>query len=337
MSIALGRGVNISHWLSQSDARGEQRRTWFTADDVRRIAAWGFDHIRLPVDEEQLWDEQGRREQEAFDLLAAGLDWAEAAGLRVVVDLHILRSHHFNQPTQPRLYTDAKELSRFCDLWRDLAAFLAERREDHVAFELLNEPVARDPADWNRVAAAALAAVRQVQPTRPAVLGSNRFQSCDTFADLVVPDDPNLILSCHYYDPVLITHHQASWSPVGVYDGQVAYPGKIVSDAAMAAIGDPAVRSAVERSNDVWDRRRTWVQLKKPMAVAKRTGLPLYCGEFGCIHRLPQALRIAWYTDVVAVFHELGIGYANWDYRGEFGLLTDHGQDTAILSILLGR
>jgi endoglucanase len=48
----IRRGTNISHWLSQSRARGAERRAWFTEDDVQRIAGWGFDHIRLPIDEE---------------------------------------------------------------------------------------------------------------------------------------------------------------------------------------------------------------------------------------------------------------------------------------------
>jgi len=39
MSLQLRRGTNISHWLSQSARRGQERRRFFTRDDVRRIAA----------------------------------------------------------------------------------------------------------------------------------------------------------------------------------------------------------------------------------------------------------------------------------------------------------
>src|SRR5690554_6931903 len=55
----IKRGTNVAHWLSQSNRRGIDRDTFFTAGDVERIAAFGFDHIRLPVDEEQLWKENG--------------------------------------------------------------------------------------------------------------------------------------------------------------------------------------------------------------------------------------------------------------------------------------
>ena len=46
------RGTNISHWLSQSRNRGDQRRTWFTREDVAFLAGLGFDHLRIPIDEE---------------------------------------------------------------------------------------------------------------------------------------------------------------------------------------------------------------------------------------------------------------------------------------------
>lgn len=49
------RGTNIAHWLSQSDARGTERDQFFTKTDVDSIAAMGFDHVRLPIDEEQMW------------------------------------------------------------------------------------------------------------------------------------------------------------------------------------------------------------------------------------------------------------------------------------------
>lgn len=99
----LQRGTNISHWLSQSTRRGADRRGGFTHTDVRRLADLGFDHLRLPVDEEQMWDERGNREPEAWELMASFLDWCHADGLRVVVDLHILRaSRSGTATTMPR-------------------------------------------------------------------------------------------------------------------------------------------------------------------------------------------------------------------------------------------
>ncbi|MHC4745195.1 MAG: glycoside hydrolase family 5 protein, partial [Planctomycetota bacterium] len=152
----IRRGVNISHWLSQSSRRGEGRRRRFTERDVKFIASCGFDHIRLPVDEEQLWDEAGNKEKEAFELLHNAINWAKGSKLRVVVDLHILRSHHFNAKEKP-LWTDPKAQEKFLQLWRDLSDELKKYPLGLVAYELMNEPVADDTDDWNKLVAKAIA------------------------------------------------------------------------------------------------------------------------------------------------------------------------------------
>ena len=76
--------------------RGQDRQAYFTKKDVAYIAGLGYDHIRLPIDEEQMWDESGKKENEAFTLLNNAIKWSDGQHLKVVVDLHILRSHHFN-------------------------------------------------------------------------------------------------------------------------------------------------------------------------------------------------------------------------------------------------
>lgn len=100
-SFVIKRGTNISHWLSQSEARGEKRRNYFTKKDVQYLASRGFDHLRIPIDEMQLWLENGQQDQEGFSLLQQALDWCREYNLKAVVDLHILRSHHFNEKEKP--------------------------------------------------------------------------------------------------------------------------------------------------------------------------------------------------------------------------------------------
>lgn len=99
--IEIFRGTNLAHWLSQSQLRGQEREQFMTKDDIGAIAAMGFDHVRLPIDEEQMWDENGNRHADAFQLMENCIDWCAENGLRVIVDLHILRSHHFNAEEKP--------------------------------------------------------------------------------------------------------------------------------------------------------------------------------------------------------------------------------------------
>ena len=337
MSFTIQRGTNISHWLSQSPQRGAERRAFFVQQDVRRIAEMGLDHVRLPIDEEQMWDEQGLPDTEAFELLDVALDWCEVAGLRVVVDLHLLRTHHFLDTDNPPLFADPREEGRFAGLWQQISEHLRRRSTDQVAYELLNEAVARDPEDWNRVAMAAFSTIRGLEPERTIVLGSNWYNQHHTFSKLRVPDDSHCILTFHYYLPMFITHYTAQWWAIGgTYQGPIHYPGKPIAEEDLAGMDADFLRHMGE-----WNRRYgrdvMAADLEQPLAVRARTGLPLYCGEFGCYERTPDPLRLAWFRDILAVFEEHDIAWANWDYKGAFGIVTRDGRPTAIAPVLTSR
>lgn len=341
MPFAIKRGTNISHWLSQSRHRGAKRRSYFTRVDVLRLAEMGggrLDHLRIPIDEEQMWDEDGNLESQAFDLLDAAIDWCAEAGLRVIVDLHLLRSHHFLATEDPPLFADPAEEDRFANLWLQLSERLDRWPTDHVAYELLNEAVARDPEDWNRVAMTAYSAIRGREPERMIVVGSNWFNQHQTFLKLRVPEDDDTILTFHYYLPMFVTHYTASWWAVGgAYRGPIHYPGAPIAEEDLRKL-DPDLRRAIEEGN--WNRpfglEAMIEDLAQPLAVRERTGLPLYCGEFGCYDRTPDALRVAWYRDILSVFEEYDIAWANWDYKGAFGIVSNTGDKTAIADVLFG-
>jgi endoglucanase len=330
------RGVNLSHWLSQSGKRGEDRRAWIQERDLEFIASIGYDHVRLPVDEEQLWNEAGEKEAEAFQLLHDGIGWAQQHGLRVIVDLHILRSHHFNAQERP-LWTDPKAQEAFLRLWRDLSAELCQYPVDQVAYELMNEPVADNPEDWNRLVAKGIATVREKEPQRVIVVGSNKWQSISTMEDLKVPaDDKNILLSFHFYEPFLITHHQASWTHVAKYKGPVHYPGLLVKPEDKKDLPEDVQR--IVRNAGVENRGTLEQRILKAVAVAKQHDLPVYCGEWGCIIAAPRPVRLAWYRDMVSILEEHNIGWANWDYKGGFGIRArnDAEPDTELIQILTG-
>ena len=336
-TFAIRGGTNISHWLSQSDTRGERRQRYFTEKDVEFIASLGFDHIRLPVDEEQLWDEAGNKEAEAFTLLHSAIDWCQKKNLRVIVDLHILRSHHFNEAVKP-LWTDPKAQEKFFSLWRDLSAELKKYPVSLVAYELMNEPVADDAELWNKLVEVLVRQIRRDEPHRKIVIGSNKWQSVDTFDQLrIPPGDRDIILSFHFYTPMLITHHMASWTDVGKYKGPVNYPGLLVDPNEIAKL-DPEVARIVKGNNGVYNRERLESLLAKPLALAKKLDLPLYCGEWGALSTIPPETRMQWYRDMRTNLEKHNIAWANWDYRGGFGFVGRGNQpDQEFIKVLVGQ
>jgi endoglucanase len=320
------RGTNIAHWLSQSERRGEERANFITQKDIAFIDSAGFDHIRLPIDEVQMWDEQGNREAEAFQLLKNSLDWCKEAGLRVIVDLHILRSHYFNAEEKP-LWTIPAEQDKLIALWKDLSSFMKDYPNGMVAYEFMNEPVADDAEQWNILLARVADSIRQWEPERVMVIGSNRWQSANTFDELKVPaNDPNIILSFHFYEPFFLSHYQASWTELKDFTGEVNYPGQIV------------LNSEKPEHKEVYNREKLVEMMRKPLRLADSLKLPLYCGEFGIIDKSPRGPMVAWYTDMVSIFDQYNVGYANWNYKaGSFGIVDkDLKPDREIITILTG-
>jgi endoglucanase len=336
--FSLGRGVNVSHWLSQSQLRGAARERYVTEEDFRRIAELGFDHVRLPFDEEQLWDEHGARQEDAFALLHRAIQWSLAHGLKVVADLHVLRAHHFNRPDSRRLWEDPAAQAQFLESWQQLSAELGQYPVQHLAYEPLNEAVADDPDEWNRLINRVIAELRRLEPERAIVMGSNRWQQVFTFAELQLPEnDPNIILSFHYYSPFVLTHYRASWTDIRDYAGPVHYPGRTV--AAQDLEGLPvSLRDSLAVHHDDWSAELMERQILLAVAVARQHGLPLYCGEFGAFPSTPLNLRQHWYRDLAGIFQKHGIAWAHWNWKNDFPLVSADGvPDRALLDSLLGQ
>jgi endoglucanase len=323
----IERGTNIAHWLSQSNRRGEERAEFFTRKDIAFIDSIGFDHIRLPIDEVQMWDENENRNDSAFHLLNECLTWCSEAGLRVVLDLHILRSHYFNAEDKP-LWTKPEEQDKFIRLWKDLSKAVGHWPNGMLAYEFMNEPVADDAEQWNVLLARVADSIRSWEPKRVMVIGSNRWQSANTFDQLRVPsNDPNIVLSFHFYEPFYLTHYQASWTRLKDFEGHVNYPGQIVLD------------GSLPDEQRIYNIDTLEKMMQKPIHLADSLSLPLYCGEFGVINKAPIDAKLAWYRDIVAIFEKNDIAYANWNYKaGSFGIVDkDLKPDEPMIDILVGN
>ena len=325
--FVIKRGTNIAHWLSQSDRRGEERAGFFTQKDIEFIDSAGFDHIRLPIDEVQMWDDNGKRHEDAFVLLEQCLRWCDNAGLRVVLDLHILRSHHFNEGEKP-LWTEPAEQDKFIELWKDLSEAVGHWPSGMLAYEFMNEPVADDPQQWNDLLSRVADSIRNWEPERVLVIGSNRWQSASTFDQLKIPaNDPNIILSFHFYEPFHLTHTGASWTRLRDFRGEVNYPGQIVVN---------GTNAEEQRIYNIDTLER---MMQKPLFLADSLNLKLYCGEFGVIEQAPRGPKLAWYRDMVSLFERHGVAYANWNFKaGAFGIVDQNLQpDEDLVEILTGR
>ena len=324
-NFRIKRGTNLSHWLSQSEARGEMRRLHIQEDDFERLEQLGFDFVRIPIDEVQFWDEQGNKLQEAWDLLTNALDLARKHNLRAIVDLHIIRSHYFNAANEGgadanTLFTSEEAQQGLINLWYQLSDAFKEYDNDWVAYEFMNEPVAEEHEQWNQLVAKVHKALREREPQRTLVVGSNRWQGYETMKYLKVPEgDKNIILSFHYYNPMLLTHYGAPWTPVGQYKGKVSYPGKLITQEDYDAAPDSVKPHIEQYLTQEWNIDKIRADFKDAIDVAAKYGLQLFCGEWGVYEPVDRELAYKWTKDMLAVFDEFNIAWTTWCYDADFG------------------
>lgn len=345
----IKRGVNLSHWLSQ-DFGWAPKYTYINENDIRFIDSIGYDHVRIPIDEQEMWDEKGNPVQEAFDNLTNCLNWCKKYNLRAIVDLHIIRSHHFNASKEGgsnTLWDDADAQNNFVHLWLKLSEVLHEYPNDMVAYELLNEVVAPEHNDWNVLLNKAITAIRKKEPERVLIIGPNMWQIAPNLQYLELPEnDKNLILSFHIYSPVAFTHYLADWTFARDYKGPVHYPGQIITDEDYRKHVDTtniALVNEIADAREYYNKQRLIEVFKSGIEFAKSKDLQLYCGEFGCLATVERKDRLQYYSDIISAFEENNIAWCNWEYKGDFGIyhfdrekMISLSPDFEFINILLG-
>lgn len=342
MATAFQAGVNLGGWLSQYRSPDPEHFGGFIRQaDIARIAAWGMDHVRLPVDYPILEDDArpGVYKEGGWHYIDSCLEWCETVGLGVVLDLHRAPGYSFATLDRNTLWTDPTAQDRFVALWEAIARRYRSIR-DALWFELLNEVVDETSERWNRLAHRAIAAIRAIDPDRDIVYGGNHYNAVEELPALqVLPDDPRIVYTFHFYKPHLFTHQGASWSRVALaYGRAVTYPGRLPDlDAFRAAHPEFA---GVDRDVSGWVDREYITTALAPAQAFRALERRLYCGEYGVIDRADPDSRRRWHADVVAALGELQIGRAVWSYKAmNFGLVATDGTvaDPALIPIVSRR
>lgn len=297
----LGRGVNV---LSTDGMFRPGEVSLFSAATFDRLRAYGFDHVRIDALPFARLDPTGRLDERWIATLRRVVDEALAAGLSVVVDVHEFLFCQ-REPRACEVKLDA--------VWSTLALRLSDY-DDRVAFEILNEPGgAMDAAAWNRIFARQLAVVRRLNPTRPVVVGVAGGGHFSALSQLKLPpEDRNLLVAVHYYEPFRFTHQGAPW----------------------AKLGD---RVGVDWGSwdDVARLERDFTAIEEWAKAQKRE---IYLGEFGVYERAEPRPRFCWLHRVARAAEARGWSWAYWQLTSDFTLLdesTGRWNDWLVAALML--
>lgn len=323
------KGINLGGWLSQGSLDPEHLEHFIQESDIAAIAAWGADHIRLPLDYENIEYEDGTVKEAGFSYIDRCIAWCRKYGLRLVLDLHKTYGYIFDDPEYSKdFFYDRMLQRRFLSTWEHIITRYA-KDSDMIMFELLNEVVPFHVADeWNALAEEAVALIRRFAPTAKILYGGVGYNAVTSVKKLLPPADENIVYNFHCYEPLLFTHQTAHWVAGMPADFHIGYPAdfdeymtrsRSIAGAMTGALADPALHLTGLGKPFFEELFRDAIE------AAERLNVPLYCGEYGVIDQAPPADTVRWFSDINAVFRKYGIGRAVWTYKEkDFGIIGAH-------------
>ena len=322
------RGIGIGGWLTNYKRMAqipkekqmdvtigdlEHFASYITEEDVRNIASFGVDHIRLAFDQLALekFEEPYAYREEVWEHIDRFLEWAGKYRLNVILNLHHAFGCYCDCGMDKPLLDTPEYCERFVKLW----VRFEERyhsRGGEILFELMNEVTSSDSSKWISLYKETVAAIRALNPTRLIMVGSAAWNSVGKLCELEVLDDPNVVYTFHFYGPGEFTHQRGVLTANHYYNRVMAYPSDIepYRDFTRVMYGY-AGYSGYDRMDKKW----IYDQLAPAKAfIEEHPDAILTCGEFGTIRHIKTEHRENWFRDVISFCDENEIPITIWNY-----------------------
>lgn len=268
------------------------RDTFIQEDDIKIIANWGANCIRVPFNYRliEFEDRPYSFNEDGLCYLDKVVGWCEKYGLYCILDMHAAPgaqndAWHSDSYGKAELFTSETNRDRFLRLW----FFLADRyreRPNIAGYDVLNEPVV-GVLEENQVRdlyEKVTAEIRSTDKKHIIFLEGNFWAQRLEF--LGAPKDKNTAYSIHLYAPINFTHN----FEIGVH-----YPCK--------AYGV------------TWNKNRFDLMAKEYHNFAEKANVPLYLGEFGVNARDGNYGEDEWVRDVLEACKKYDISWTYWTYK----------------------
>ena len=319
------KGFNLTDFNTSNPSAN---RRYTTEEHLKWMSDWGFDFIRLPISypyylkfdrsKKITPEEVYQVDDSAMDRIDGLVQLAHKYNLHVCLNLHRAPGYCINAGFyEPyNLWKDQEAQKAFNYHWNLWARRYKNLSSKKISFDLLNEPCMREDMNdqhsksspipgalYKEVAKNATEAIRKENKNHLVIADGNNVGNAPTpeLADL------NIAQSCRGYYPHAISHYKAPWAnkdpehlPVPVYPGQVG---------------------------DQYLNRELLEKYYQPWIDMKNKGVGVHCGECGCWNKTPHQVFLSWFEDVLDILSSNQIGYALWEFIGDFGILNSGRAD----------
>ena len=316
----LRHGINASEWFAQSHDYSPQRlRSYTTLDDIAKMHAMGFDHVRLSIDPAIFQCDGPWNHCERVQVLDEVIAKALSQDLAVIIDIHPSDDY------KRQLATSDSAVDKFTLLWSQIAGYYAKQSTEMVFFEILNEPEV-GVYRWAGIQQSVVSVIRRAAPQHTIIVTCGEYSNPDDLARMPQVADDNYIVNFHYYSPHIFTHQGASWGEgYWVNLRQVPFPGtsQLVAVAIAKQTDDFARWKLTQYGLEHWDVEHIAGEIRFAAEWAKSRHVPLTCNEFGVYRNYSNPDdRLRWLQAVRTALEQNGIGWTMWDYQGGFGVVT---------------
>ena len=328
--IGYEKGVNLGGWLSQGKLEVSHLDSFIKEDDIKRIKDMGCDHLRLPVDFENIYDEKKKCDNPiGYKYIDLCVSWCEKYHLNVVLDLHKAPGYVFDDFEYSNGFFKNEDLMKlFLDIWDRLSKKYA-KYSDMMMFEMLNEVTSFDVInEWNDLALRCIKVIRKNAPKVKILYGGVGYSSVKAVKYIPKPYDSNIVFNVHCYEPMAFSHQGAYWVDKMPLDFRISYPVEEDKYRELASICPSIVNGTMGDSDNALKMLKDnfFISLfKECVDCAEKYNVGLYCGEYGVIDRADPQSTLRWIKDINHAFEYYGIGRALWSYKKmDFGLIDDH-------------
>lgn len=286
-SLPMQKGINIGNALDSP--KDEDWGVTMSNNYFTEIKNMGFDTVRLPVRFSDYTLDDGKYTLDPDFMLKIDdhINYALNEGLVIILDLH-----HFNEMMQSPLENGSK----FYNIWKQLS----ERYQSYpreLVFELLNEPCENlEPELLNNIYKNVVQIIRLTNPTRKLIIGPYFYNNIEYLDQLVLPEDRNIMLTVHYYEPNEVT-----------FQGNIYHSG-------YEHLENITWTGSADETKYLQDKFQTVAD------YAKKYDVDVLIGEFGVTQEAPHDTRIAWTKAVVDEAEKHNFAYCYWEYNSWFGL-----------------
>ena len=319
------KGFNLLDFFSPNP--GKSRRGT-TEDDFKWMTDWGFDFVRIPMAYPSYLDFDRSRDitaeevfhinEEAVERVDQLVFLAHKYKLHVSINLHRAPGYCINAGFREpyNLWKDKEAQEAFYWHWDMWAERYKNISRDKISFDLLNEPAWIEdmndqhssktiiPGDiYAKIAEEAAKTIWKQNPDHLVIADGNQVGT------KVIPEIAPLPIaqSCRGYYPGIISHYRAPWAMKDIDNlPPLKYPGLVGNEYLSRAMLE--------------EFYAPWIKLVQ-------SGTGVHCGECGCYNKTPHDIFLAWFGDVVDILRSNDIGFALWNFRGDFGILDSGRKD----------